>query len=86
MPSESIKDIGVTFDPTLSFDNHISQSVAVSSCMNKLAPINRAKHALNPDLLVTIINVLVFNRLYYCSSVRSGLTRLPAMSRTLRLE
>ena len=37
LPSESIKDLGVTFDPTLSFDNHILATV--SSCMSKLAQI-----------------------------------------------
>ena len=55
MPSESIKDLGVTFDPTLSFNKHIS--VTVSSCMSKLAQISRAKHAFNSHLLVLIINV-----------------------------
>lgn len=45
-PSESIEDLVVTFDPTLSFDNHIS--LTVSSCMSKLAQINRAKHAFSP--------------------------------------
>ena len=39
--------------------------------MSKLAQINRAKRAFNPDLLVTIINALVFSRLHYCSSVLS---------------
>ncbi|KAL9976649.1 hypothetical protein ACROYT_G013971 [Oculina patagonica] len=31
LPSESIKDLGVTFDPTLTFENHILATV--SSCM-----------------------------------------------------
>ena len=62
MSSESIKDLGVTFDPTLSFNKHISGTV--SSCMSKLAQISRAKHAFNSDLLVIIINALVFSKLY----------------------
>ena len=62
--------IGVTFDPTLSFNKHIS--VTVSSCMSKLAQISRAKHAFNSDLLVIIINALAFSKLYYCSSVWSN--------------
>ena len=70
MPSESIKDLGVTFDPTLSFNKHIS--VTVSSCMSKLAQISWAKHALNSNLLAIIINALVFSKLYYCSSVWSN--------------
>jgi len=34
IPVQTVKDLGVIFDPTLSFDNHIS--AAVSSCMSKL--------------------------------------------------
>ena len=70
MPSESIRDLGVTFDPTLSFNKNIS--VTVSSCRSKLAQMNWAKHALNFHLLVIIINALVFSKLYYCSSVWSN--------------
>ena len=72
LPSESIKDLGVTFDPTLSFDNHILATV--SSCISRLAQIDRAKHAFNSGLLVTIINALVFSKLYYCSTVWSSTT------------
>jgi len=72
LSSESIKDLGVTFDPTLSFGNQILATV--SSCMGKLAQINRPKHAFNSDLLVTIINALVFSKLYYCSTVWSSTT------------
>ncbi len=73
LPSESIKDLGVIFDPTLSFENHILATV--SSCMSKLAQINWTKHAFNSDLLVTIINALVlFSKLYYCSTVWSSTT------------
>ena len=70
MPSESIRDLRVTIDPTLSFNKHIS--VTVSSCMSRLAQMSWAKHALNFDLLVIIINALVFSKLYYCSSVWSN--------------
>ena len=72
LPSESIKDLGVAFDLTLSFDNHILATV--SSCMSKLAQINRAKHEFKSSLLVTIINAFVFSKLYYCSTVWSSTT------------
>ena len=38
-PAQSVKDLGVISDPTLSFDNHIS--TVVSSCMSKLSKISR---------------------------------------------
>ena len=43
----------------------------VSSCISTLAQISRVKHIFKNEL-ITIINALVFNKLYYCSSVRSN--------------
>ena len=70
LPTNSVKDLGVVFDPTLSFDSHITALAA--TCISRLAQINRAKHAFNPNLLVNIINALVFSRLFYCSTVWSN--------------
>ena len=67
IPAQTVKDLGVIFDPTLSFDNHIS----VSSCMSKLPQISRTRFAFNEGLLEIITNALVFSKLYYCSSVWS---------------
>ena len=39
---------------------------------NQASQINRAKHAFNKNLLVTVINALVFSKLYYCSSLWSN--------------
>ena len=71
-PSDVVKDLGVIFDPSLSFDAHITS--LVSSCFSKLGQISRAKHAFNKELLIAIINALVFSKLYYCSSVWSSTT------------
>jgi hypothetical protein len=70
IPVEFVKDLGVMFDSNLSFDKHILATV--SSCMSKLGQISRAKHAFSKDLLVKIINALVFSKLFYCSSVWSN--------------
>ena len=40
--------------------------------MSALAQIRRVKHVFRKDILVTIINYLVFSKLYYCSSVWSN--------------
>ena len=69
-PAQSVKDLGVIVDPTLSFDNHISTTV--SSCMSKLSQISRVRFVFKKELLETIINALVFSKLYYCSSVWSS--------------
>ena len=69
-PAQSVKDLGVIFYPTLSFDNPIS--TVVSSCMSKLSQISRIKFVFDKQLLETIKNALVFSKLYYCSSVWSS--------------
>ena len=68
--AQSVKDLGVISDPTLSFDNHIS--TVVSSCTLKLSQISHIRFVFNKQLLETIINALVFSKLYYCSSVWSS--------------
>ncbi|CAB4011976.1 Hypothetical predicted protein [Paramuricea clavata] len=68
-PNESIKDLGVTFDCNLNFNEHIIKVSA--QCMSALGQINRVKHVFNEELLITIINSLVFSKLSYCSSVWS---------------
>lgn len=55
-PAQSVKDLGVKVDPTLSFDNHISTTV--SSCMSKLSQISRVRFVFKKELLETIINTL----------------------------
>ena len=72
IPVQSPKDLGVTFDPSLSFDCHIVKTV--SSCMSSLAQINRVKHVLDKSLLPLIIRSIVFSKLYYCSSVWANIT------------
>jgi hypothetical protein len=69
VPRQTIKDLGVKFDPILSFDTHTTSNV--SSCMSKLGQINRLKHAFNSTHLTTIIHMLVFIKLFYRSSVWS---------------
>ncbi len=69
-PASSVKDLGAKFDPTLSFNDHILSTV--SSCKSSLCQINRAKHAFSKNLLITVINALVFSKLYYCSSLWSN--------------
>ena len=40
--------------------------------MSALGQISRVKHVFQKDILITIINSLVFSKLYYCSSVWSN--------------
>ena len=67
VPTQTVKDLGVTFDCKLNLNEHILNPM--STCMSSLGQINRVKYAFKKDLLITIINSLVFSKLYYCSSV-----------------
>ena len=76
------RDLGVMLDANLTFNEHIVSTV--SSSMSRLGQINRVKHFFDKNALIIIINVLVFGKLFYCSSVwsnttQSNLDKLPAL-------
>ena len=71
-PVQSARDLGVILDPNLTFDNHITTSV--SECIARLAQINRVKHCLDKNTLLTVIHALVFSKMYYCSNVWANIT------------
>ena len=56
-PAQSVKDLGVISDPTISFDNHIS---TVSSCMSKLSQISCIRFVFDKQLLETMHNKRAF--------------------------
>jgi hypothetical protein len=69
-PVDSAKDLGVTLDRHLNYDKHVS--LLVSSCMNKLCQINRAKNSFDTKTLSEVISSLVISKMVYCSSVWSN--------------
>ena len=71
-PVQSARDLGVILDPNLRFDNHITTSVP--ECIARLAQINRVKHCLDKNTLLTVIHALVFSKMYYCSNVWANTT------------
>ena len=52
-PVHVVKDLGETFDSSLTFQEHIVKTV--SSCCSSLAQINRVKHVFDRSTLITII-------------------------------
>ena len=60
-------------DSRLSFDEHVTE--VVSKCTGSLCQINRVKHLFDRSTLITIINSLVFSKLFYCSSMWSSTTK-----------
>ena len=69
----STRDLGLQVDSTLSFDEHITNTV--SSCLGTLCQINRVRHLLGSRTLENVINAPVFGKLYYCSPVWSSTTK-----------
>ena len=59
----SARDQGLQVDSTLSFDEHITNTV--SSCFGRLCQINRVRHFVGTRTLGNIINTLVFGKLHY---------------------
>ena len=70
IPVELAKDLGLTLDENFTFDEHIVKTV--SSCMSILYQINCIKHTFDRQTLITIINSLVFSKLFYCSNIWSN--------------
>ena len=69
----SANDLGDIVDSRLSFDEHVTE--VVSKCKGNLCQINRVKYLFDKFTLITIINSLVFSKLFYCSSMWSSTTK-----------
>ena len=72
-PSPSAQDLGLQVDSTLSYDEHVTQTVSL--CIGSLCQINRVKHLFDARTLERVINALVFSKLYYCSPVWSNTSK-----------
>ena len=69
--SKSAKNLGVTKDCNLTYDEHVTQ--LTSKCIGNLCQINRVKYLFDRRTLITIINSL--SKLLYCSSVWANTTK-----------
>ena len=67
IPSKSVKDLGVTLDRELTFDEHINN--VVKCCNYSLCQISRVRHLFNKEHIEAILNSLVFSKLYFSSTV-----------------
>ncbi|CAB4003852.1 Hypothetical predicted protein [Paramuricea clavata] len=57
-------------DECLSFTDHTQN--LTSKLMGSLCQISRVQHLFDKKTLISIINSLVFSKLYYCSTVWAG--------------
>ena len=64
------KDLGVTLDSGLTFNNHISS--LSSSLLSSLCQISGVRHLFSKEVLFIMIKSIVFSKLFYCSAVWAG--------------
>lgn len=69
-PVRCAKDLGIIMDECLSFTDHTQN--LTSKLMGSLCQISRVQHLFDKKTLISIINSLVFSKLYYCSTVWGG--------------
>jgi hypothetical protein len=67
VPVDTVNGLSMNLDSHLTYDEHVIKTG--SKCKSYLAQINRVKHVFDDKSLLTIINALVFSKLYYCSNV-----------------
>ena len=73
--SDSVKNLGVTLDRSLTMENFISQTV--QSCFCQIRRISHVRKYLSTEAVKKLVTSLVLSRLDYCNSLLSG---LPASS------
>ena len=69
----TVKNLGVTFDPDLSFEPHIKK--VTQSAFYHLRNISKIKSFLSTPDLSKVIHALIFSRLDYCNSLYTCLTK-----------
>ena len=74
----TVKNLGVLFDSSLKFDQHINS--VVKSCFSHIKLLSKVKTFLSFNDLKTVTHVFVLSRLDYCNSLYMGLPK-SSMSR-----
>ena len=74
VPSQSARNLGVTFDSSLDFKDHIS-SVCRSSSYH-IRQLRQIRTSLDENSVIILANSLVQSKLDYCNSLYSGLPEI----------
>ena len=70
-PVSSVKDLGITLDSYVNFNDHVN--TLTSSLLSMLCQISRVTHLFTKPVLLTILNSLMFSKLFYCFTVWAGM-------------
>ena len=68
--NQTVKDLGVTLDPVLSFDEHIK--TVSRTALFHLRNITKIRNVLSKNYAEMLINAFVTSRLDFCSAQLSG--------------
>ena len=71
--SSSVCSLGVTLDPTHSFQQHISN--VCRSAYLELRKISSVRHLLSAEAATTLVCAFIFSKLDYCNSLFAGLPK-----------
>ena len=66
-PVSLVKDFSITLDSHLNFNDHVN--TLTSSLLSMLCQITRVRHLFTKPVLSTILNSLIFSKLFYCSTL-----------------
>ena len=69
-PASEVRNLGVIFDPSLSFQTHIKS--VTKSAFHHLKNISRLRSSLSDSVAETLIHAFITSRLDYCNGVLSG--------------
>ena len=72
-PVASVKDLGITLDSYLNFNDNVY--TFTSSLLSMLCQISRVRHLFTKPVLSTTLNSLIFSKLFYCSTVWAGTSK-----------
>lgn len=66
----TVRDLGVTFDPTLSMKNHVSN--VVRSCFYQLRQLRSIRRSVSDDAMRTLVQAFVTSHLDHCNAALYG--------------
>ena len=66
-PESTARNLGVVFDPTLSWDAHVAH--VVNKCFGMLIGLSHIRHHLPQNVVPTIVHGLVLSHVRYCLTV-----------------
>ena len=68
--SSSVRNLGVTFDPSLSFREHVANVCRL--CYLEIRRISSVRHLLSDDATKTLLCAFALSRLDYCNALLAG--------------